>query len=167
MSPPLGNSEIWDPIKSTAEKFPLRQCGNGRATWIARICFGLQNIARVGQWAMRRGFNILLCMSGKMPRRYDVGANSFGPSIATDRFVKPTANPGANINAAASLRSVNYMVNHICEPIQSRRATSSGSDRTLQDGDRAPLTFQFAQRFFGNGFVQFRAPVQQIPSRAK
>jgi hypothetical protein len=31
----------------------------------------------------------------------------------------PTANPGANINAAASLRSVNYMVNHICEPIQS------------------------------------------------
>ena len=52
----------------------------------------------------------------------------------------PTANPGANINAAASLRSVNYMVNHICEPIQSRRATSSGSDRTLQDGDRAPLT---------------------------
>src|SRR5215472_177199 len=52
----------------------------------------------------------------------------------------PTSNPGANINAAASLRSVNYMVNHICEPIQSRRATSSGSDRTLQDGDRAPLT---------------------------
>jgi hypothetical protein len=52
----------------------------------------------------------------------------------------PTANPGANINAAASLRSVNYMVNHICEPIQSRRTTSSGSDRTLQDGDRAPLT---------------------------
>jgi Transposase DDE domain group 1 len=33
----------------------------------------------------------------------------------------PTAYPGANINAAASLRSVNYMVNHICEPIQSRR----------------------------------------------
>src|SRR5262249_24095259 len=52
----------------------------------------------------------------------------------------PTSNPGANINVAASLRSVNYMVNHICEPIQSRRATSSGSDRTLQDGDRAPLT---------------------------
>ena len=34
----------------------------------------------------------------------------------------PTANTGTNINAAASLRSVNYMVNHICEPIQSRRA---------------------------------------------
>ena len=33
----------------------------------------------------------------------------------------PTTNPGANINAAASLRSVNYMVNHICEPIESRR----------------------------------------------
>ena len=32
----------------------------------------------------------------------------------------PTANPGANINAAASLRSVNYMVNHICrtDPIK-------------------------------------------------
>src|SRR5271154_1298845 len=52
----------------------------------------------------------------------------------------PTANPGANINATASLRSVNYMVNHICEPIQSRSAKSSGSDRTAQDGDRAPLT---------------------------
>ncbi|MGO9396902.1 MAG: PAS domain-containing protein [Xanthobacteraceae bacterium] len=36
------------------------------------------------------------------------------------------------------------MVNHICEPIQSRRATSSGSDRTLQDGDRAPLTQLYA-----------------------
>src|SRR5271170_6802707 len=52
----------------------------------------------------------------------------------------PTANPGANINAAVSLRNVNYMVNHICEPIPSRSATSSGSDRTAQDGDRAPLT---------------------------
>src|ERR1039458_4298332 len=52
----------------------------------------------------------------------------------------PTANTGANINAAAVLRSLNYIVNHICEPIQSRSATSSGSDRTAQDGDRAPLT---------------------------
>ena len=116
MSPPLGNSEIWDPIKSTAEKFPLRQCGNGRATWIARICFGFAKHCSCRTVAMRRGLNILLCMSGKMPRRYDVGANSFGPSIAIDRFVKP---------------------------------------------------FQFAQRFFGIGFVQFRAPVQQIPCRAK
>jgi hypothetical protein len=33
----------------------------------------------------------------------------------------PTANPGANINTAASLRSFNYMINHICKPIQSRR----------------------------------------------
>jgi len=56
------------------------------------------------------------------------------------RPVRATANPGANINAAASLRSVNYMVNHICELIQSRRATSSELDRTVQDGDRARLT---------------------------
>ena len=52
----------------------------------------------------------------------------------------PTTHPGANINATASLQSVNYMVNHICQPIQSRSATSSGSDQTAQDGDRAPLT---------------------------
>ena len=36
-----------------------------------------------------------------------------------------------------SLRNVNNMVNHTCEPIQS---TCSGSDQTAQDGDRAPLT---------------------------
>ncbi len=56
----------------------------------------------------------------------------------------PTANPGANINAAASFRSVNYMVNHICEPIQPRSATSSGSNQLVQDGDRASLTLKMA-----------------------
>ncbi len=72
------------------------------------------------------------------------GLIGFRDYLALDLIAPPppTANTGANINAAASLRSVNYMVNHICEPIQSRRATSSGSDQTLQDGDRAPLTVQ-------------------------
>ena len=62
--------------------------------------------------------------------------------LAFDLIAPPasTANPSANINEAVSLRNVNYMVNHICEPIQSRSATSSGSDQTAQDGDRAPLT---------------------------
>jgi hypothetical protein len=30
----------------------------------------------------------------------------------------PTTNSGPNINATAPLRSVNYMVNHICKPIR-------------------------------------------------
>jgi hypothetical protein len=63
----------------------------------------------------------------------------------------PTANTGANINAAAVLRSLNYIVNHICEPIQSRSATSSGSDRTAQDGDRAPLTAKPVTDSIGHG----------------
>jgi hypothetical protein len=67
----------------------------------------------------------------------------------------PTANTRANINAAAVLRSLNYIVNHICEPIQSRSATSSGSDRTAQDGDRAPLTISAAIRE-----VEFSYPTQ-------
>jgi hypothetical protein len=75
-------------------------------------------------------------------RHDDTRLIGFRDYLALDLIAPPapTANPGANINAAVSLRSVNYMVDHICEPIQSRRATSSGSDRTLQDGDRAPLT---------------------------
>jgi hypothetical protein len=32
------------------------------------------------------------------------------------------------------------MLDHICEPIQSRPATSSGSKQTLQGAGRAPLT---------------------------
>ena len=61
----------------------------------------------------------------------------------------PTANPGANINAAASLRSVNYMVNHICEPIQSRRATLPDQIERCKMGTehyRAPLTIQWQRR---------------------
>jgi hypothetical protein len=54
----------------------------------------------------------------------------------------PTANPGANINAAPSFRSINYMVNHMCEPIPSRSATSSASGKTVQDAVRAPLTIE-------------------------
>jgi len=60
---------------------------------------------------------------------------------------------------AASLRSVNYMVNHICEPIQSRRVTSSGSDRTVQDGDRAPLTV-------GAGALPFEAVAEPLASES-
>ena len=55
--------------------------------------------------------------------RHDcAGLVGFRDYLALDLIAPPapTANPGANINAAASLRSVNYIVNHICEPIQSR-----------------------------------------------
>jgi hypothetical protein len=51
----------------------------------------------------------------------------------------PTANPGANINAPASLRSVNYMVDHLCEPIHQDGYVFQIRSNVARSG-RAPLT---------------------------
>src|ERR1700758_5336187 len=52
----------------------------------------------------------------------------------------PAPNPNADIDTTAALRSVNYMVNHICEPISSNQFASCSSPRVGQGGGGAPLT---------------------------
>ena len=42
------------------------------------------------------------------------------PALVLVTPAAPPSHPDANIDAAASIRSVNYMVNHICEPISSK-----------------------------------------------
>jgi len=44
----------------------------------------------------------------------------------------PAPNAGPDLDTAPRLRSVNYMVDHICEPISSNRSTSADLPKSLQ-----------------------------------
>src|SRR6185369_14866446 len=52
----------------------------------------------------------------------------------------PATNATANLDAPARPRSVNYMVDHVCEPISSTGLASSRLRRAPQDGVKTPLT---------------------------
>jgi hypothetical protein len=44
----------------------------------------------------------------------------------------PAPNAGPDLDTAPRLRSVNYMIDHICEPISSNRSTSADLPKSLQ-----------------------------------
>src|SRR5271167_570361 len=52
------------------------------------------------------------------------------------------ANAGPDLNAATRPRSVEYIVNHICEPISSNRSTSAVLSMPPQGAVKRPLTLQ-------------------------
>src|SRR6187401_3668623 len=52
----------------------------------------------------------------------------------------PAANATANRDPPARRRSVNYMVDHVCEPISSKGLASSRLRRAPQDAGKTPLT---------------------------
>src|SRR5882762_1323524 len=52
----------------------------------------------------------------------------------------PATNPTANLNSPARRRSVNYIVDHVCEPIPSIGLASSRLRRAKQDGVKTSLT---------------------------
>ena len=52
------------------------------------------------------------------------------------------SNPDVNIDTAASIRSVNYIVNHICDPISPNQFASSRSSNQKQCGARGPVTIE-------------------------
>ena len=62
------------------------------------------------------------------------------PPLGLDAPATPASNPDPDIDPASWLRSVNYMVDHMCEPICPIRFESCGSNRALQGGSREPLT---------------------------
>ena len=71
----------------------------------------------------------------------------------------PASNPDPDIDPASWLRSVNYMVDHMCEPICPSRLASCGSNRALEGGDREPLTssqWELADKCCGDAAKQLR-----------
>jgi hypothetical protein len=50
--------------------------------------------------------------------------------------------PASAPHRALSLRSVDYIPDHRCEPLCARRATCGRPARRLQRGERRPLTFE-------------------------
>jgi hypothetical protein len=73
-----------------------------------------------------------------------VGETWAGLKVANAKLLKSVVGAVWIEPTTSSTRRCEYqcdcVVPNICEPIQSRSATSSGSDRTAQDGDRARLT---------------------------
>jgi hypothetical protein len=57
----------------------------------------------------------------------------------------PVTNATANLDAPSRRGSVNYMVDHICEPNAINGFASSELCRSLQDGGKTPLTQQPSQ----------------------
>ena len=64
------------------------------------------------------------------------------PSLILVAPPPPATDATANLDASARRGSVNYMVDHICEPILSTRFASSALCRPPQDGGKTPLTVQ-------------------------
>src|SRR5512139_2367091 len=58
----------------------------------------------------------------------------------------PAANPDPDIHPTPRLRSVNYMVDHMCEPISSTGIASSRLRRAPQDGVKTSLTLVLAEK---------------------
>src|SRR6185436_14281131 len=54
----------------------------------------------------------------------------------------PATNATANLDAPARPRSVNYMVDHVCEPISSTGLVFSRLRRAPQDGVKTSLTLR-------------------------
>src|SRR6266487_4670663 len=63
------------------------------------------------------------------------------PSLILVAPPPPATDATANLDASARRGSVNYMVDHICEPILSTPFASSELCRPPQDGGKTPLTF--------------------------
>src|SRR4029077_12017139 len=64
----------------------------------------------------------------------------------------PAANATANLDAPARPRSVNYMVDHVCEPISSTGLASSRLRRAPQDAVKTSLTI-FLMSLFNCPFM--------------
>src|SRR6266568_3736012 len=62
------------------------------------------------------------------------------PSLILVAPPPPATDATANLDASARRGSVNYMVDHICEPILSTPFASSELRRPPQDGGKTPLT---------------------------
>ena len=62
------------------------------------------------------------------------------PSLILVAPPPPATDATANLDASARRGSVNYMVDHICEPILSTPFASSELGRPPQDGGKTPLT---------------------------
>ena len=60
--------------------------------------------------------------------------------LGRDAPATPAPHPDTDIHSTPRLRSVIYMVDHMCEPICQSRFASCGSNRALQGGSRVPLT---------------------------
>src|SRR5256886_15253961 len=65
------------------------------------------------------------------------------PSLILVAPPPPATDATANLDASARRGSVNYMVDHICEPILSTPFASSELGRPPQDGGKTPLTENF------------------------
>src|SRR5436189_4633491 len=76
------------------------------------------------------------------------------PSLILVAPPPPATDATANLDASARSGSVNYMLDHICEPILSTRIVSSELCRPRQDGGKTPLTLRS-----GFGFDQVVAMV--------
>src|SRR3954462_1721042 len=63
------------------------------------------------------------------------------PSLLRVAPAPPAANATANLDPPARPRSVNYMVDHVCEPISSTGLASSRLCRAPQDEVKTSLTF--------------------------
>ena len=64
------------------------------------------------------------------------------PALVLRAPATAAPNPDPDIDTTAPLRTVNYMVNHICEPISPNRFASCRSPRAVQGGAKGPLTLQ-------------------------
>jgi hypothetical protein len=77
----------------------------------------------------------------------DLGHNrarriGFRDNPPLDLLIPSTATPHADLDLdpAPWLRNVNYMVDHICEPISEKRIACCRSARWRQGGEKRPLT---------------------------
>ena len=68
------------------------------------------------------------------------------PALVLRAPATAAPNPDPDIDTTAPLRTVNYMVNHICEPISPNRFASCRSPRAVQGGAKGPLTVHWAQQ---------------------
>src|SRR6185312_4863936 len=64
------------------------------------------------------------------------------PPLGLNAPPTPASNPNPDIDPTWWLRSVNYMVDHMCQPIRPSWFASCDSSHALQGGSRAPLTVQ-------------------------
>ena len=62
----------------------------------------------------------------------------------------PATNATANLDAPSRRGSVNYMVDHICEPMPSTWFAFSELCRSLQDGGKTPLTHYLGHRLIAS-----------------